>query len=144
MPLSMHLIELLESRIAPAVISFTYTDVDGDIVTVSSSKGVKADLQNAANFDGTGHQLQRLDLSTGTFGGEFEGADISIVVTTQALFSGDGHVNVGFIDATGRNLGIVTVDGDLGRIAAGTGTATPAVTALNAISMGALGTSTQA
>ena len=37
------LIETLESRIAPAGV-FTYIDVDGDIVTVKTSKGTNQDL----------------------------------------------------------------------------------------------------
>jgi hypothetical protein len=36
-------IEPLETRIAPAAV-LTFTDVDGDIVTITSSKGTLADL----------------------------------------------------------------------------------------------------
>jgi filamentous hemagglutinin len=58
---------------------------------------------------------------------------------------GDGLVNVGFINANGRDLGTVLVDGDLGRIDAGD-PANPAgaCKGLTAQSLGVFGTSTGA
>ena len=38
-------IEWLEARIAPAAV-FTYADVDGDLVTVKTSKGTNDDLKS--------------------------------------------------------------------------------------------------
>lgn len=133
-------VEILESRIAPAAIAH-YTDVDGDKVTVTSSTGVSFDLGNALHV--TGGQLQSLELKSATFGGEFVGANITFTVVKAA--GGDGLANVGYIDATGVDLGTVTVLGDLGRIDAGNmTTSTPGVKALTAKSLGRFGVDTQA
>ena len=93
----------------------TFTDVDGDLVTVKVSKGTLT----TANFkllahDGISPKAQLLSL---TLDGAFDGADVSI--TAKRAVGGDGKVNVGFLDATGVDLGKVTISGDLGRIVAG-------------------------
>ena len=118
-------IEPLESRIAPAVViahplTATYTDVDGDLVTIKATSfpsggGVFA----SSMFDGVavtpGHeQLQLLNLS----GGGFDNANVTFTVVKVA--SGDGLANVGYINSTEHDLGKVTVKGDLGQIDAGT------------------------
>jgi hypothetical protein len=136
-------IELLESRIAPAVLvinpsTATYTDVDGDLVTIKVSTG---DL-NGAGFSsvnaGVGEQLRQIDLS----GGGFDGANLTI--TVKKAPGGDGLANVGHIESTGHDLGKVTIPGDLGQIDAGNGDpAVPAVKSLSVRSMGRLGTATQ-
>lgn len=128
-------LEALESRIAPATL--TYTDVDGDRVTISSSKG---DLAGRATFAdaGEGQQLQKLDLTDDIF------ANANIKVTVKKGTNGDGFANVGFIDATGNDLSNVRVAGDLGRIVAGDANVnTPAIKSLRVASMGVLGTTTQ-
>ena len=135
-------IEALESRIAPAVI-VTFTDVDGDLVTISSSKGTHDQLVAAtggmAGLDD--HRLQTLDLSTTA---DFDGAAISITAKPQAG-KGDSFVNVGYIDATSRVLRSVTVDGDLGAIDAGnTSKNAFALKTLTVHSMGLFGASTGA
>ena len=107
------MIEPLENRIAPSAV-VTFTDIDGDLVTITSSEGTKAQLETAAG-DLTDHRLQTLDL-TGT--ADFDDTNLSIVAKPQAG-KGDGFVNVGRINATGRVLGKVTVDGDLGVIDVG-------------------------
>ena len=133
-------IEILEARIAPAAV-FHYTDVDGDKVTLTSSLGVNADLASAAHV--VVGQLQLLDIETAMFGAEFSGASFSFTVV-KALH-GDGLANVGYINATGVDLGTVSVLGDLGRIDAGNATtSTPAILALTAKSLGRFGTDTQA
>ena len=113
-------IELLESRIAPAAIvnptTVTYTDQDGDLVTLQISKGMltAADFVFDSAFGESGPQkLLRLD-----FAGDKDkaGTDVTITVVTGG---GDGVAHVGFIDATGIDLGSVSVPGDLGRIIAG-------------------------
>src|SRR5262245_7455549 len=72
----------------------------------------------------------------------FQGADIATLVTRAP--TGDGLVNIGRIDATGRDLGTVTVRGDLGVIDAGDGDpATPALKRLKVRSMGRYGLATQ-
>jgi len=108
-------IEPLESRIAPSV-AFTFTEADGDTVTVTSSKGAASDLMNAAHI--TDGQLTLLDLTSAIY----KGAVINVAVTRIQHPSGDGFVNVGYINATGNDLASVTVRGDLGRIDAGDAT----------------------
>ncbi len=63
-----------------------------------------------------GQQLQLIDWSND--GTEFAGATPTITAARSAA-GGDGLVNVGRINATGIDLLNVVVDGDLGRIQAG-------------------------
>src|SRR5207248_7571559 len=110
---------------------FRYTDVDGDKVTVA----VSSDTLNSGLFtsvaSGVGEQLQKLDLS----GGGFDGASLTFSVVKVP--GGDGLANVGYINATGHDLGTVTVKGDLGQIDAGSGSATvPAIKSLAVNSLG--------
>ncbi len=122
----------------------TFTDVDGDLVTVKSSIGAFAG--DGSEFIGittgpnSAGQLQRLVL-----GAAFTGASITITAKPGAN-GGNGFVNIGFLDATGVDLGAVSIAGDLGRIVAGTvgGDAkVPALKSLTVETMGMLGTSTQ-
>ena len=132
--------EPLESRIAPASLSFV--DVDGDNATITISKGSDAELTAAAHFLEVtpGHfQLQEL-----TIGGvdDFRGANVTIEATANG---GDGFVNVGYLNATGSDLGRVTLDGDLGRIDVGDSVlSTPGIDLLEVKSIGALHLTTQA
>jgi hypothetical protein len=136
-------LQALESRLAPAVTilgptSARFTDVDGDTVTVKTTGGVFTAAQFTTVPGGAGEQLQRLDLS----GGGFELANLTFAVKKAA--TGDGLVNVGAIDSTGRDLGTVTVPGDLGQIDAGDGDAAfPALKTLKVRSLGRYGTDTQ-
>ncbi|HEX3151964.1 MAG TPA: hypothetical protein VHR66_28080 [Gemmataceae bacterium] len=124
-------------RVLPTAI-LHYTDVDGDIVTVRTSAGTDADLPAVASFDASMHQLQALFLNN-----KFAGTSVSITAKPGST-GGNGLVNVGYISATGTNLGAVSVHGDLGRIDAGAGTANSvAVKSLTAMSMGRFGTTTQ-
>ncbi len=139
-------IEILESRIAPATLlpgsrSVTYFDADGDKVTVSISKGT-FDLNADFDFSSLGNgaeQLQVLNLANQT---EFDGANISITaIPSKALpddpFRGDGAVSVGYINATGIDLGVVNVRGDLGAIDAGnTNLKTSGLKSLTVLSLG--------
>jgi hypothetical protein len=140
----MNLIEPLESRIAPAVVvlnptTATYTDVDGDIVTIKVSLGTLATGLFATTAVGLGDQLQAINLSNGGF----DGTNLTLSVKQRA--TGDGLANVGYINSTTQDLGKVTIKGDLGRIDAGDATtATPGVKSLNVRSMGRFGTATQA
>src|SRR4051812_5000040 len=97
-----HGIEVLESRIAPASTSAVFTDVDGDKVTVKVTNvgAVIADIGPLLTFDGAGTQLEVIDLTDATF----QGADVAITVVKTG---GDGLVNVGRINASGRDLGSV-------------------------------------
>src|SRR5437879_5744641 len=108
------LVEPLESRIAPA--SITFTDTDGQLVKVFSSKGTAHQLEDvcirvAAE---SGEQLQELRLSD--LPNVFQGAKISII---KGTLDDTSFVDVGFINASGVDLGKITVDGDLGRILVG-------------------------
>ena len=136
-------IEQLEPRIAPATLLSTtavrYTDVDGDIVMVSISKG-SLDLLTNFTFAaaGRGEQLQRISLT----GEAFAGTDLT--VTSRQTANGDGLANIGHVDAAGLDLGRVRIPGDLGRIDAGdTDFATPGVVVLKVNSLGRFGVSTQ-
>ncbi len=62
-----------------------------------------------------------------------------ISVTAKVADDGDGLVNVGFIDATNVDLGVVKIGGDLTRIVAGDGTAkTVGLKSLTVVSYGAV------
>src|SRR5690349_2376534 len=97
-------IEPLEDRVAPAVLlnptTVTYQDGDGDKVTVHVTKGT---LDLAQNFvfapSGTGEQLEQLVLANLR---EFQGATLSITATKVG--SGNGHVDIGYINAAGIDL----------------------------------------
>jgi hypothetical protein len=133
-------LEPLESRIAPA--SITFTDIDNIQVTIKSSKGSAADLEQVAILaaEGTGFELQELRLSD--LPDVFQGANISIVKGTLDDIQ---TVNVGFINASGLDLGKVTIDGDLGRILAGDDNSiTAAAKSLTVGSVGVQGLGTQA
>lgn len=140
-------IEKLESRIAPAVLvnakTLTFTDVDGDLVTVTISKGTltEADFVFDNAFDSAGvQQLQLLD-----FAGDKDKAGAEITITAEPGGTGNGSVNVGYLNATGIDLGKVTIDGDLGRIDVGDAIlTTPGLKRLDVVSMGVFGIATQA
>lgn len=131
-------IELLEARIAPA--TFTYTDVDGDRVTIKTSMGSDAGLSAAVKLvDG---QLQKIDLSLLLFGVEFAGTNLS--VTVKKVLGGDGQAHVGFLKAEGVDLGKVTIQGDLSEIVAGDDdTKTAAIKSLSVASVGRFGAMTR-
>jgi len=129
------MIEILESRIAPAGVFF-YTDGSGDLVKVTSTVGTTTQLATAveaglSNY-GTGQSLltQPHTLQLLALGSTFANASISITATPSkgldptGPLQGSGFVNVGEINATGVNLRAVTVHGDLGQIIVGGGNAT--------------------
>jgi hypothetical protein len=135
--------ESLETRQTPA--SLTFSDVDGDLVTITTSRGTATDLAGAvllSPFQGLGQQLRALDLTTAP--AVFAGTNIAITARLQDAdldgdLDGDGLVNVGTINATGLNLGSVIVRGDLAEIDAGAGAGAPAIGKLGVRSMGRLG-----
>jgi hypothetical protein len=134
----------LESRLAPAVTvatatTATYTDIDGDKVTVKVSAGTLTAGLFTTAAQGLGDQLQTVDLS----GGGFDG--VSVTVSVLKVATGDGLANVGYINSTLHDLGAVAVKGDLGRIDAGDAvTGTPGLKSLTVRSLGRYGTDTQA
>ena len=116
----------------------TFTDLDGDKVTVKVTKGELLQKDFVLRDAGIGAQLELLDLTAPGFAG----AAVTIISARQGG-GGDGSVNVGYINAFGNDLASVTVDGDLGAIDAGDLTATTSgLKALTAQSMGVFGLST--
>ncbi len=122
-----------------------YTDLDGDRVTITVSKGRLSADDFVMSGEGAtvpgGEALVLVDFSDD--GGEFNRADLTLVAKHNRL-GGDGHSDVGFIDASGgqTDLGRVYIDGDLGQIAAGnsdTGVRSPGVKMLIAQDFGGAG-----
>ncbi len=132
-------LELLESRIAPAVLLshrvVLYSDVDGDTVTVTFSKPILTAatfasgltfVDSPARADGSIPQtLAKISLVDMAVESGGLALDISVDAVPSLLHGGNGHVNVGAIDALTRgsshnvDLGVVRVRGDLGVIEAG-------------------------
>ena len=117
----------------------TWTDVDGDLVTLKVSKGTL----DAGNFKllakSTGDdraQLLALNLA-----GEFDGADITL--TAKRAGGGDGKVNLGHLNAANTDLGKVAISGDLGRITVGDAADDIALKSLTLGSLGVFGGLTQ-
>jgi hypothetical protein len=137
-------LESLESRLAPAVTivnatTATFTDIDGDLATVKVSAGTLTAGLFTTAAKGLGDQLQTINFSAGGF----EAANLTISATKVA--TGDGLVNVGYINSTGHDLGIVTVAGDVGQVDAGdSDPAAAAVASLTLRSLGRYGIDTQA
>lgn len=149
-----HTIEPLEPRIAPAGIvtiapdlkSATWTDVDGDLVVLKSNKTILS--ESAFTFldaqpGDVGHQLALLDLHTLT--GVSSGANLTFTATrNRVAHVGDGTVNVGRIDATGLDLGTVSIPGDIASFSAGDAKLnTLAVKKISVSTAGAFGLGTQ-
>jgi hypothetical protein len=147
-----HSIEPLESRIAPAsainATTATFTDVDGDLVTIKFSKPIAQQVLYVSTFGAPSipgaEQLLRIDLFNVT---PTAAAGVNITFTAvpkdgngDGIKDGDGKVNVGEIRAPGKALGAVTLPGDLGQINSGTaiGAGTPGV-ALSALRVHSLG-----
>lgn len=127
----------------------TFTDVDGDLVTVRTSKGEFS----AANFllqpSGIlgGAQLQLVDLFAFE---QLAGTTLTFTATPQdrngdQIPDGDGQVHVGRIDARELDLAAVIIPGDLGGIFAGDfNVRTPGLGKLTVASLGRFGALTQA
>ncbi len=140
-------IELLEPRIAPANLVISnfgktakWTDVDGDLVTLTSTKPVLDDTDFtflAQEPDDVGFQLALLDLSTD----QVQGASLTFTARRDAVARvGDGFVNVGWINADTSDLATIIVPGDLARLDVGDGNpATAALGSITVFTAGALG-----
>jgi hypothetical protein len=139
-PMKTHIIEPLESRIAPATF-VTYIDIDGDRVKITASAGtLDSSLLALTSGDPTiPGQLKALELGIP----DFAGANITFTVTKKP--GGDGFADVGYIHANNTDLGNVTVKGDLGKIVSGNGNETdgPSLKTLSVRSLGRFGLSTQ-
>lgn len=116
-------LEALEARIAPASINaagnvLTYTDIDGDLVKITFTK-VKVTDANFTFSTGTAtdgidtpRTLDKINLVGAN------GAGFTLTATPKGG-KGDSHANIGEIDASAANLGIVSVDGDVNRMTVG-------------------------
>ncbi len=146
--------EALEGRRMPATLIGTtqvkYQDIDGDDVTVTLSKPILTsanvntiftfDTGNVNGVNTTKQQLRSINLVVAGA----QGTNITTVATRNAVTKGDGLAALGQI-ISDRDLGTVTIDGDLARINAGDTTlTTTGVAALNVHSMGRFGTFTGA
>src|SRR5688572_8013361 len=94
-------IETLESRIAPAAV-FTFTDVDGDSAKIVTSKGTAFELEAILRTmpSGQGLAIQEIDFSSNA--AVFEGTNLFVTVTKKGE-TGNGRVNIGYIDAATTN-----------------------------------------
>lgn len=148
-------LEILEERIAPAALvhgaltiqngtTASYTDVDGDKVTVKFNKKIfdlngdildEAFAFTASPGDSTHFSLSALDLSEVAPFLDLKGLSVSI--TAQKKAGGDGFVNVGAILGGGLDLNSVTVKGSLAKITAGDGDLSTA--GLNKLAVDSLG-----
>ncbi|WP_146855568.1 DUF4394 domain-containing protein, partial [Brevifollis gellanilyticus] len=117
----------------------TYTDLDGDKVTIQitgAAAGASLGVDDFSFLIGAnGSQLRLLNL--GDDGQEWARANITITAVPVAG-KGDSFANIGHINASGVDLGKVSINGDLGRIDAGQmGNAIPGLASLTVQSMGA-------
>ena len=118
--------------------AFTFTDPDGDLVTIKTSKGGLPLSAFTFSTSGDGQLLERLDL---THAGALDGTKLTIKATQQMIggvMRGDGKVNIGTIDATGMNLGKVKIAGDVTSLIAGSGSGT--APSIKNLTIGSLGT----
>jgi hypothetical protein len=120
----------------------TYFDQDGDKVTVKVAGAAAGASLSKSDFTFStgqfGSQLKLLNFADD--GQEWAKANISINAVpfkTGTVTRGDSFATVGYINATGVDLGKVTVNGDLGQIDAGDATTkTPGLASLTVASMG--------
>ena len=128
-------LERLETREVPATLvsptTLTYQDFDGDDVKVVFSKPILGstmiansiftfDTSNVSGGNATKQQLQTIDLTVLAVG-VTTGTTITTTATRNAVNGGDGFAALGQINASSLNLGLVKIDGDLGRVFAGDG-----------------------
>src|SRR5207247_2214508 len=91
----------------------------------------------------TKQQLQAINLTA--LGPAASSTWVTTIAIHSAITGGDGFAAVGQIDATGIDMGAVTIDGDLGCIVAGDATTTTAgLRGLTVQSLGMFGTNTGA
>lgn len=145
-----------EARVLHATLvnptTLTYQDIDGHDVAVTLSNPILTIgtmnaifAFNTGNVNGNNNvprQLRSIKLSGLAAA---DGTTITTVATRNPVKGGDGFAALGPINASGRDLGAVTIDGDLGRILAGDATtATDGVADMTVHSMGRYSTVTGA
>jgi hypothetical protein len=92
----------------------TFYDTDGDKVTVKVSKGDVAKI----GFDLIGTSTAKGTLVALHVPASLAGSDLTITAKPTAD-GGDGMVNLGFLDATGVDLGNVKIGGNVEHVVAG-------------------------
>lgn len=118
-------------KIAPTGKLATFTDFDGDLVSVKITKGTLS----RDDFTFSNGNWQKLTLNDGDR--SLNGTNITVTVAKST--AGDGRVNLGALDATGFDLGTVTIPGDVGQVDAGdTFSKTPAIKKLTLASLGGI------
>ncbi len=120
--------------------TIVYRDVDGDIVQIKANRPLDiSDFVGIGNtVDGT--QIELIDFASDT---ALSNVNLTITAKRDPVLGGDSFVNIGFLNAPDITLGVVKLNGDLGRIVVGTDAATIAVKSLNVQSIGLFGTDTQ-
>ena len=132
--------------ISPDGRTATLTDFDGDVVSVTVSKGrLKAGNFTLTTNPANGRvHIDLLDISAAKSGGKFQGANI-LVQVVQSSAGSDTFGDLAAINAKGIDLGKVIVgDGDLGQIDVGDADrTTPAIKLISASQMGFNGSAGQ-
>lgn len=124
--------ERLEDRIAPA--SLTLTDLDGDKVIFTASKGALDGLVTQTQTPDGLRSVFNLDLAAS----RLYGTDLTVSVKKGG--AGDGKAIVGRIDGGLNDFGVVKIAGDLGDIDVGSSSPTvPAIKSLTVDSVGRFG-----
>jgi hypothetical protein len=150
-------IEALEDRIAPATLLpggkvVTFTDQDGDDVTVRFSKPILTDANVGSififdnTFADTGPQFLKA-LVLRDLGPDANGVNVTVTAHRSVVNGGNGQVDMGSIDASnvslatgtgaGIDLGKVRVQGSINFLDAGdTDLSTPAVKSIDIFGLG--------
>ena len=120
----------------------TFTDADGDLVTVKITKGTLTSANFLAHEIAPGRAVfELLDFRRDA---AFDGTNVTITARRTAA-GGNGSVDLGTIDAAGIDLGIVSLAGDLAAIDAGDASPTDrAIKSLTVQSLGVRGFATGA
>lgn len=111
-----------------------YTDVDGDVVTIKITKGeLTPGLFELAAGPNGGAYLRSLNLTDTAFAGT------NLTITAKASKdAGNKLAGIGYINATGNDLGAVNISGDLTQIDAGDNQGGNAMKSLSIYSFGAI------
>lgn len=129
-------VDPLSGNPSPNGKSFTFRDVDGDIVTITATKGTFTGTEVVGVSTGGPNgaaAFQKLKLGSG-----FAGANITITAK-PSTDGGNGFVNLGWLDATGVDLGTVTIAGDVSRITAGSDSGDPRIAAIKSLTVQSVG-----
>jgi hypothetical protein len=132
-------------RVAEDGLSASYTDTDGDRITVRTDAGAFTEGMFDMRAEGVGFQLERLDLTDPGF----SHATLEFLARRQdwnkdGTRDGNAKVDVGYLNASGVDLRSVIIPGDLGRIDCGdSDPLKPGLKSLTVQSLGARGTAAQ-